>query len=154
MSLALALLWALASRPDELGPTRLAIMPFELQWEDGGGNPERRPAEISEWLLAETATRWQGRLEVVGPRSTARYSGSPFPDLRRLGSELRIDYVLHARPLAVEDAEPELLVELIRLPDGAHVFVERFAAGVPSGQIEHVVRDGLARALGLPAPSP
>jgi len=124
-------------------PTRLAIMPFEL------AAPDEPPvaaalAGVSESLLVELARR-EG-FEIVGPRSTAAYSALPFPDLPRLASELEVDYVLNARFLPNEP-RPQLIVELIRLSDGSHPWVERFPAPWRWPGVAAAVGSGVAAAL-------
>jgi DNA-binding winged helix-turn-helix (wHTH) protein/TolB-like protein len=138
---------ARACRPDTpREPIRLAIMPFELA---GEGSEFADLARLSEWLLAELSSRQGERLEVVGPRSTAAYSAFPFPDLRRLGEELEIDFVLNAR-FFERDGKRELIVELIRLRDGAHPWVQFFPDLDAWTQIAHHIRDGVETALALP----
>ena len=123
---AATLLWSSKRSPEErvdLATIRLAIMPFELA---ATREPTRLDmTRIGEWLLAETATRWRGRVEVIGPRTTVGYLSQPLPQLARMADELHVDYVLNAR--TVEDTEKAaILVELIRLSDGAHPWVEWF----------------------------
>lgn len=119
------LLWS-SRRPEEReerATIRLAIMPFELAATQESTRLDL--ARIGEWLLAETANRWRGRVEVIGPRTTAGYLGEPLPQLARMAEELHVDYVLNAR--AIEELrETAVLVELIRLSDGAHPWVEWF----------------------------
>jgi TolB-like protein len=122
-------------------------MPFELAGE-GGGSEEL--ARISEQLVADLSGRRGGRLEVIGPRSTAAYSAFPFPDLERLADELAPDFVLNARFLEHE-GDDRLLVELIRLDDGAHPWAEIFPGTRSPEAIARAVRDGVVAALGLPA---
>ncbi|MGH9465538.1 MAG: hypothetical protein ACRD0X_07805, partial [Thermoanaerobaculia bacterium] len=106
-------------------------------------------ARLSEWLLAEFAGGWGGRLDVIGPRSTAAYSAFPFPDLDRLADELAVDYVLNARFMRSE-GERQLIVELIRLEDGAHPWAELFADASEWEAIAREVRAGVVTALRLP----
>ena len=75
---------ALATRE---APTRIAIVPFEL----AASEPIRHHdlAKISEWLVAELSSGWQGRLEVIGPRSTAAYDAKPFSRHRWSSPRLR-----------------------------------------------------------------
>jgi len=128
-------------------PIRLAIMPFELAAE--GGESEDL-ARLSEWLVVELSGGWAGRLEVIGPRSTAAYSGFPFPRLDRLAEDLSADFVLNARWLERDgESESELIVELIRLGDGAHPWAELFSDVRSWEPIALRVRDEVARSLGL-----
>jgi len=132
--------------PDAAGPIRLAIMPFELAAEGGESD---RLARLSEWLVAEFSGGWGGKLDVVGPRSTAAYSAFPFPDLDRLADDLAVDYVLNAR-FFDRDGESQLIVELIRLDDGTHPWAEFFPDAHSWEAIAREVRDDVAGALRLP----
>ena len=131
---------------------RLAIMPFELAAGDAGlaadAGVARDLAGISERLLVEAARRWPERLEVIGPRSTAAYSSFPFPDLRALGRDLDIDYVLNARFLE-RDGEIQLIVELIRLADGAHPWARFFLLADGGDEIVQTTLTGIADGLEL-----
>lgn len=129
---------------------RLAIMPFELAAEGGDSTDLAR---LSEWLTVELTGGWGDRLEVIGPRSTAAYSSFPFPDLGQLADDLAVDFVLNARFLE-RDGESHLVVELIRLGDGAHPWAELFADPHSWEAIARQVRDGVASALGLPPATP
>ena len=120
-------------------------MPFELSAE-GGESADL--ARLSEWLVAEFAGGWGGKLDVIGPRSTAAYSAFPFPHLDRLADELAIDYVLNARFMSHE-GERRLIVELIRLDDGAHPYAELFADAGSWEAIARAVRAGVVDALRL-----
>lgn len=128
-------------------PVRLAIVPFELAAE---GERSEELAQLGEWLLAELVSGRTEVLEVVGPRSTARYASFPFPDLDALASELEIDFVLNARPLEDGD-EHDLIVELIRLRDGAHPFARYYDDDQSWRDVGASVLDEVVDALGLPS---
>jgi DNA-binding winged helix-turn-helix (wHTH) protein/TolB-like protein len=138
---ALLVLWWLGGVSSR--PIRLAIMPFELAAPDEPAVAAAL-AGVSESLMVELARR-EG-FEIVGPRSTAAYSALPFPDLPRLASELEVDYVLNAR-LLPNEPRPQLIVELIRLSDGSHPWVERFPAPWRWPGVAAVVGSGVAAAL-------
>jgi len=139
---AIALGWVVAAnRPDDR-PLRLAIMPFELAAQDASIGLDL--ATVSESLVVELAH--EDGLEVIGPRSTAAYSRFPFPELRRLADELEVDYVINAR-LLEGDSRPQLIVELIRLSDGAHPWVERFSPPWSSTTLAASVRSGVTTTL-------
>jgi DNA-binding winged helix-turn-helix (wHTH) protein/TolB-like protein len=129
--------------------TRLAIMPFELA--AGVEEPEDRSrlALISESLMVDLARDGDAGIEVIGPRTTAEYHGSPFPDLDALANDLEINYVLNGRYLEARGAEspPVLIVELIRLEDRAHPWVERFDGERSPQEIAATVRDGVRLAI-------
>ena len=135
---------ALATRE---APTRIAIVPFEL----AASEPIRHHdlAKISEWLVAELSSGWQGRLEVIGPRSTAAYDAKPFPDIAGLARDFELDYVLNARDLD-DGGSSDLLVELIRVDNGAHPWVQYFETLEPWLATATTVRDGVIEAMHLP----
>ncbi len=127
-------------------PIRLAIMPFELATE---GERSDDLARLTEYLLVELVGGLAERVDVVGPRSTARYSTFPFPDVQRLAEDLAIDHVLNARFLE-RDGESLLIVELIRLEDGVHTWVELFTDTSSWQAIGEEVRDNVVAALRPP----
>ena len=138
-------------------PTRLAIMPFELAVTGANATDRARLARISEWLVVELARedpRKEAKesaapIEVIGPRTTARYHGSPFPDLDALVEDLEADYALNDRYLEASPGIPGdvLLVELIRLDDRTHPWVERFDAARPWEDVARTVHDGVRGAI-------
>ena len=137
-------------RPAEPRP-RLAIMPFELASADGDASDL---APISEWLVAEMSHRWADRVDVIGPRSTARYSALPFPDLRRMAADLSIDYVINAREVE-DEGERQLIVELIRWPDGAHPWAAFFERSGSWNAVAGTTLEEVAAVLDLPTePAP
>ena len=132
---------------------RLAIMPFELAASAERSEERSRLALVSETLLVDLARDDGAGLEVIGPRTTAKYHGSPFPDLDALVNELGIDYVLNGRYLepppdsAPAESAPVLLVELIRLEDRAHPWVERFDGDGSPRDIAAAVEAGVRQTL-------
>ena len=131
---------------------RLAIMPFELAAGEADAEDRARLARISEWLVAELARENASPIEVIGPRTTAPYHGSPFPNLDALVEELNADYVLNDRYLEESPETPGniLLVELIRLDDRAHPWVERFDADRSWEEVARTIRDGVRAAIDQP----
>ncbi len=91
-------------------PVRIAIMPFK--------------ASIAEWIVEDLANVAGNSVAVIGPTTTAAYSGSD-ADLRRLAADYRLDYIINGRDIAADDG-PALLAELIRVSDGAHVWVRPY----------------------------
>jgi len=143
LTLTLALLGWLASGDGTANrPTRLAIMPFELAAADDAAG--RELAVVSESLVVDLAR--ERDLEIVGPRFTAIFTGSPFRDLLRMAEELDVDYVINARLLS-EANGPRLIVEMIRLRDGAHSWVESFSPFSSSQSVAASVRSGVAAVL-------
>ena len=141
--------FALRSSRAPTPPPRLAIMPFELAATEANAEDRARLARISEWLVAELARDNNSPIEIIGPRTTASYHGTPFPDLDALVEELNADYVLNDRYLEESSETPGdvLLVELIRLDDRAHPWVERFDADRPWEEVARTIRDGVQAAI-------
>lgn len=106
---------------------RLAIMLFTPSAADGPGAVALagRPERIAERLLADLGNLGPEVLEVVGPATTARFTGDA--SLRPMIEAVEPDWVLNSRFLGPGSAGESwsLLVELIRASDGAHVWVER-----------------------------
>jgi len=118
-----------ATAPDKTRPSpsfepavRLGIMPFAAPIAAGVESDTRR---IADHLVAELGRTDPRRLGVVGPRTTAAYDDSA-AGLRRLSRDYRLDFVVNGRFLETADG-PVLLVELIRLQDGVHLWVQRFS---------------------------
>ena len=61
---------------------------------------------------------------MLGPRST-RPLRDDGHDVRSLSRELDASYLLNLRPIETQ-TRPEFLLELIRVQDGRHVWVERY----------------------------
>ena len=91
-------------------PVRIAIMPFE--------------PPIAERILEDLSTIAGDAVALVGPTTTSSYSGSDTA-LQRLAADYRIDYVVNARPLG-SGGRPPVLAELIRVSDGAHIWVRSY----------------------------
>jgi DNA-binding winged helix-turn-helix (wHTH) protein/TolB-like protein len=146
---AVAVIGAHLVRREPRVATRLAIMPFELAASVEESQGRSRLALISESLMVDLARDGDAGIEVIGPRTTAKYHGSPFPDLDALANDLEIDYVLNGRYLEATAAEspPVLIVELIRLEDRAHPWVERFDGERSPQEIAATVRDGVRQVL-------
>jgi DNA-binding winged helix-turn-helix (wHTH) protein/TolB-like protein len=118
---------------DEQSPVRIAIMPFE--------------PPIGERILEELAAIAGDAVALVGPTTTSSYSGSD-SDLRRLAADYRIDYVVNARPLG-SGGRPPVLAELIRVSDGAHVWVRSYDDLADARRIGAEVGRQVAQALKL-----
>ncbi len=126
--------------PDPGSTVRLAIMPFELS---AVGDEAGELARLSEWLLAELSGESENGLEVLGPRSTARFADTPFPALDRLTEELAADFVLNARYFERE-GKREFIIELIRLDDGSHPWAQLYDTRQQSWQA--IAEDALENA--------
>ena len=89
---------------------RIAIMPFE--------------APIAEWVLDRLSQIAGPSAGIVGPTTTSAYAASE-GGLRRLATDYRVDYIVNGRPVDA-DGKVLLLVEVIRVSDGVHVWVRRY----------------------------
>jgi len=89
---------------------RIAIMPFE--------------PPISEWVLDRLSQLAGDSAGIVGPTTTSAYAASD-DGLRRLAADYRVDYIVNGRPVEA-DGKALLLVEVIRVSDGVHVWVRRY----------------------------
>ncbi len=100
-------------------PPRLGVMPFEPPaTREGFPNTTRIAAELVRLLGNQPQ-----EIILVGPATTSAHDGTG--SVRDFAASLQLDYVLNDRFLD-EEAGPELLLELIRVSDGAHVWVDRF----------------------------
>lgn len=130
LSLTLAILvlgLLLADRPRPQNPAalittevpRLAIMSFRA--------PETttlRTGSIADLLLARFGGLGVEQLEVIGPSKTAAY-GTDLVAVARFLRENEADYVVNGRFLP-PDGSGQLLVEIIRASDDAHLYVRAF----------------------------
>lgn len=112
---------------------RIAIMPFE--------------ASIAEWIVAELAEVGGDSIGVVGPTTTALY-GSSDVDFRRLAADYQIDYIVNGRDLGT-DGGPGLLVEVIRVSDGVHVWVRPYDDLSDGRRLGREISENVARVLQL-----
>ena len=126
--------WYYGRPPARATPVRIAIMAFE--------------APVAESALENLSTIAGQAVEIVGPTTTSAYNGSD-NGIRRLAADYRLDFVLNGRSLGA-GAEPYLLAELIRVSDGAHVWVRPYKdLGDRLGVGQEIARE-VARALALP----
>ncbi len=101
---------------------RIGILPFDPPDADGNwGNP----GPIAEHLLEQLMAQVGERAEIIGPTSTASY-GSSATALRDLAGDYDLDYLVNGRFIHDENGY-RMLAELIRVRDGAHVWVERYS---------------------------
>jgi DNA-binding winged helix-turn-helix (wHTH) protein/TolB-like protein len=121
------------------GAPRIAILPFRAP-------PSLPKAEehtvIAEAILLSLDRRLGDSVELIGPTSTAAWRGDE-ASLRTLMAELAPQYVVNGRYL-VEGERIRLLGELIRWPDGAHVWVEAFDPIPSAGEVAARVAAGVA----------
>ncbi len=138
LGLAGAWLWRTAAP----ATPRLALLPFTPPT---GIAPIADPERVVQRLLLDLG-RNPGRLELIGPTTTAAYGSDP-ASLRRLIADLRPDYLINVRYLQDETESP-MLVELIRAADGAHVWVERYGPAAGAERIAAEVTAAVRARLG------
>ncbi len=101
---------------------RIGILPFDPPDADGDWGD---PGPIAEHLLEQLMAQVGERAEIIGPTSTASY-GSSATALRDLAGDYDLDYLINGRFIHDESGY-RMLAELIRVRDGAHVWVERYS---------------------------
>lgn len=99
---------------------RIAIMPFE--------------APIAEWVLDQLSQLAGTSVGIIGPTTTSAYAAAE-GGLRRLATDYRVDYIVNGRKVEADGemrstsakaTADGLLVEVIRVADGVHVWVRRY----------------------------
>ena len=114
-------------------PVRIAIMPFE--------------PPIAERILEDLSGLAGDAVALVGPTTTSAYAGSD-AGIQRLAAAYRVDYVINRRPLG-SGGRPHILAELIRVSDGAHVWVRSYEDLSDGQRIGQEISQHVARALKL-----
>ena len=114
-------------------PLRIAIMPFE--------------PPIAERVLEDLSAIAGDAVALVGPTTTSAYAGGD-ADIRRLADAYRLDYVLNRRPVRFE-GRPRVLAELIRVSDGAHVWVRSYDELTDGERVGREIGQHVARVLNL-----
>ena len=123
---------------------RIAIMPFE--------------APIAEWVLDSLSQRAGQSAGLVGPTTTSAYAASD-EGLRRLAADYRVDYIVNGRPVDADGSMRStsakatadgLLVEVIRVSDGVHVWVRRYDNLADRQRIGEDISSHVAAVLKLP----
>ena len=123
-------------------PVRIGIMPFQPP--DWMKSHER--LAIAEWIL-EDLTAPRGSALIVGPTTTASYSASDAA-LRQLASDYRLAYIVNGR-FQEAAGRPRMLAELIRVSDGAHIWVHGYNDLSDAQSIGHEIGRNVARELKL-----
>lgn len=141
----LAVAWAVLRSPGPAppepahAPTRLAILPFRPPVDLPGAASH---AVIAEDVLLRLEERLGAAVELIGPTTTGIWRGDE-TSLRELATTLEPHYLVHGRYLA-KDGRQRLLGELLRWPDGAHVWVEVFDPIPAAPEIVERVANGVA----------
>jgi len=109
------------ARRDRDAKLRIAILPFA----DAALSPALalRCSQLEARLLAGLTTRGRHIADVVGPRTTGPLVAQQL-QLKDLAAKLGAHYIVNARFLG-DPANAEILFELIRSSDGAHIYVKR-----------------------------
>ena len=122
---------------------RIGIMPFR----PFGSEPAAQGAGIAEWILEELMARGGERVELIGPTSTEGYRDDA-ASLKRLAEEHRLDFIVNGRFVS-DETGPSMLAELIRLPDGAHIWVKRYRTLDDVQRIGQEISGNVFREAGL-----
>ena len=112
---------------------RIAIMPFQ--------------APVAEWVLEDLSRLAGDSAGIVGPTTTSAYTASD-AGVRRLAADYRVDFVLNGRFLDADGRR--LLIELIRVSDGVHVWVRPYDDLADSRRVGRDISHHVARVLELP----
>lgn len=128
-------------------PLRLAVLALESP-ED----PElaTRLERLLGDLVVDFTAIGADDLGVVGPVTTGAWVDSARPQTE-IGAELGVDYVLSA---SARRGDEGTFVQLIRIPDGAHLFATRFPAGTDLEAIRGTVTEGALTAIEQDAERP
>lgn len=124
-------------------PPRIGIVPFP----DDPATGVTTEA-VSERILVALSVTAGPRAAILGPRSTGAFERTP-DGLRRMASELRLDYIVNGKLLADDRGGQRLLVELIRTKDGTHVWVDSFPDPSASSAIAEATVNGIVSTLRL-----
>jgi len=123
---------------------RIAIMPFE--------------APIAEWVLDHLSQLADRSVGIIGPTTTSAYAASE-GGLRRLAADYRVDYIVNGRKVEADGemrstsakaTADGLLVEMIRVSDGVHVWVRRYDDLADRRRIGEDISRHVAGVLKLP----
>ncbi|HEY5921124.1 MAG TPA: winged helix-turn-helix domain-containing protein [Kofleriaceae bacterium] len=122
---------------------RIAILPF--------AHPAMSPAlalhcnQIEARVLADLTTRGRDFADVVGPLTTAPLVAKELP-VQRIATTLGAHHVVNAR--FIRDApNAEILFELIRASDGAHIYVQRVSDLSAVDTLAETIVSGMLAAL-------
>ena len=84
---------------------------------------------------------------IIGPVTTSAYVGAD--GLRRLTADYHVDYILNGRPMDA-NGRTHLLVEMIRVSDGVHVWVRPYDDLTDRRQVGAHISRNVIRVLELP----
>jgi DNA-binding winged helix-turn-helix (wHTH) protein/TolB-like protein len=133
---------------------RVAVVPFDN--ETGMDDFDRIARGVADATVARLATPARiGRISVIG-NAAALHQPRRFRDLKRIGVDLRADYIVLAQ-MKRDAAQVRLIAHLIRVSDEAHVWANTFDAPEftldVQGRIAETIAASVATVLATP-PSP
>jgi len=135
--------WLVSRRGDRPARLRIAILPFADPTMSPGLALRCRQLEAR--VLADFTSRSRGFADVVGPRTTGPLVEEG-ADLRRIASALGAHHIVNARFIG-EAPRSEILFELIRSSDGAHVYARRVSDLVSVDAVAETITSGMLTAL-------
>lgn len=130
---AAGLFYSFTGSSDASPSVRIAIMPFE--------------PPIAEWVLEDLSQVPGQSAGIIGPATTSAYVGSD--GLRRLAADYRVDYIVNGRHMDA-NGKTHLLVEMIRVSDGVHVWVRAYGDLADRRRIGEQISRNVIRVLELP----
>ena len=139
IAMAILLFYSLAFGPAGEPAIRVAVMSFQPEALTNAftGN------DIALQLVESLTNRPPGPVEVIGPSTTNNYSQR---QLRTLAQDFEIDCIINGKFSMVGDTS-RLLAEVIRVEDGAHVWVRYIDAGPDNTSIAEMIHAGFWEAF-------
>ena len=118
---------------------RIAIMPFATATMPPAF--ALRCNQVEARVLADLTTRGRDFLDVIGPRTTGPLVAENL-SVPRIAEKLAVDHVVNARLIG-----EEMLFELIRTSDRAHIYARRVSEAVSVETVAGMVVSGMLAAL-------
>jgi len=140
--------WRLTTKPAGAGPDKLmlAVMPFENL--SGTSEQEYFSDGMTEELIAQLGSLQPARLGVIARTSAMTYKRGG-RDIRQIGSELKVDYVLEGS-VRREGDRVRITAQLIQVSDQTHLWSESYERSIQNTlALQTDVARSIARALTL-----
>src|SRR6185369_16849753 len=140
--------WRLTTKPAGAGPDKLmlAVMPFENL--SGTSEQEYFSDGMTEELIAQLGSLQPARLGVIARTSAMTYKRGG-RDIRQIGSELKVDYVLEGS-VRREGDRVRITAQLIQVSDQTHLWSESYDRRTQNTlEVQTDVARNIARVLAL-----
>jgi DNA-binding winged helix-turn-helix (wHTH) protein len=132
-------------------PVRIAVVPFDN--ETGMDDFDLIARSVADATVARLASSERvGRFSIIG-NAAALHQPRAFRDLKRIGTELRADYIVLAQ-MKRDASQVRLIAHLIRITDESHIWAHTYDA--PSftlpvqSEIAESIASGVVNALANP----